>query len=358
MFAVEQSEGSLARQWLNALCAVESTSGQEQALLPVVQDCLRQLGAEVAFQEVAAGRQNVLAVWGQPRLLFTTHLDTVPPYFPPRWSGDRLQARGACDAKGQIVAQWLAVRRLRQVRTAGLAWLGVVGEETDSLGASAAAAHADWRHRLSGCRAIVNGEPTQSRLATGQRGTEVYRVACRGRSAHSGVPEAGRSALWMLFEWLAALRRESGVCDPVFGPEVWNFGLCRGGEAVNSVPAFAEGHLHFRTVPGGRLPDRLRELRPEGATVEVLLTEPATRFTVVPGFEAGPVPFGSDAPTLARLVPGAAMLQIGPGSIQLAHTPDEALELSDLLAGVDVLERIGAWFLACPDALREEGTPS
>lgn len=355
MSAVDQSEGPLARQWLDALCAVDSTSGQEDALLPTLLGCLRALGAVVALHEVAPGRTNVLAIWGRPRLLFTTHLDTVPPYFPPRWHGDRLQARGACDAKGQMVAQWLALRRLLAAGYRSLAWLGVVGEETDSLGAGAAAAHADWQRLLSDCQAIVNGEPTEGRLATGQRGVELCRVTCQGRAAHSGLPDTGRSALWMLLDWLAELRRETGRVDPVLGPEVWNLGLCRGGEAANSVPAHAEAHLLFRTIPGGRLPERLRDLQPATASVEVLVQEPPTRFTVLPGFDAGSVPFGSDAPTLASLVPQAALLQVGPGTIAVAHTPEEALDLSDLMAGVDVLERLGTWILAQPDP-RKEGT--
>jgi acetylornithine deacetylase len=284
----------------------------------------------------------------------TTHLDTVPPFFAPTWEGDRLQARGACDAKGQIVAQWLALHRLRERGLTDLAWLGVVGEESDSVGARAAVAHVAWRQQLAGCRAIINGEPTQGKLAKGQRGVLLCRLTCHGRAAHSALPEQGRSAIWMLFDWLAALRHESAGADPELGCETWNVGLCRGGEAANSVPAFAEAQVLFRTIPGGRLPERLKALSPIGGEVSTLLDEPPMRFHVVPGFATTIVPYGSDAPTLAGLVPGAAMLQVGPGNIELAHTDAESVTLAELLAGADVLEKLGLWSLTQPEGLAAE----
>lgn len=345
MLGSESSEADVARSWLEALCAVDSTSGREDALLPTLCQHLTDLGAEVACHAVAPGRSNVLAVWGRPRVLLTTHLDTVPPFFAPTWDGDRLQARGACDAKGQIVAQWLAIRRLCERGLNDLAWLGVVGEESDSLGAHAAVAHAEWRQQLAGCRAIINGEPTQGKLARGQRGVRLCRLTCRGRAAHSALPEHGRSAIWMLFDWLAALRHESAGSDPELGSESWNVGLCRGGEAANSVPAWAEAQILVRTIPGGRLPDRLKALCPVGGEVTTLLDEPPMRFHVVPGFATTMVPYGSDAPTLAGLVPGAAVLQVGPGNIEQAHTESESMTLTELLAGAEVLEKLGSWFL-------------
>lgn len=354
MLRSDSSEAELARSWLGALCAVDSTSGREDALLPTLVQKLSELGAEVACHAVAPGRSNVLAVWGRPRVLLTTHLDTVPPFFAPLWDGDRLQARGACDAKGQIVAQWLAIRRLRQRGLTDLAWLGVVGEESDSLGARAAAAHAAWRQQLADCRVLINGEPTQGKLARGQRGVLLCRVTCRGQAAHSALPDQGRSAIWMLFDWLAALRHEPAGSDPELGSESWNFGLCRGGEAANSVPALAEGQVLFRTVPGGRLPDRLKALCPIGGEVTTLLEEPPMRFHVVAGFATTIVPYGSDAPTLAGLVPGASILQVGPGHIEQAHTESESVTLAELLAGADVLEKLGSRFLALPESLAGE----
>src|SRR5664279_5157394 len=159
------------RSWLAArllaLCAAETTSGREDAGLPELRRLLGELGATVVEQSVAQGRTNLLALWGRPRVLFSTHLDTVPPYVPPRLEGDVLHGRGTCDAKGQIVAQLAAVKSLLDEGRSDLAWLGVVGEETDSAGATAALGLAD---RLQDLKALINGEPTGLQLAAGQLG--------------------------------------------------------------------------------------------------------------------------------------------------------------------------------------------
>src|SRR5262249_20320890 len=181
------------REWLVGLCQADSTTGREDAMLPALEGLLGRLGARVEKHAVAPGRTNVLALWGEPRVLFSTHLDTVPPFIPPSDRGDRVHGRGTCDAKGQIVAHLATIARLRGPGESRLAWLGVVGEEAESIGARAAM---DLRGRFGGLRALINGEPTENRLATGQRGWVHYRLRCRGRAAHSGTPELGRSATW------------------------------------------------------------------------------------------------------------------------------------------------------------------
>ncbi len=327
---------------LEALCACDSTSGGEDAMLPALLGLLHALGAEVLEQPVALGRTNVLATWGRPRVLFSTHLDTVPPYLPPRREGGVLFGRGTCDAKGQILAQLGAVRRLLAEGAEGLAWLGVVGEETDSAGARAALGLAD---RLGDLRALVNGEPTELKLATGQRGAQHLCLACAGRGAHSGSPERGHDAAWPLLDWLQRLRALPGRTDPELGPEVWNLGLLQAGEALNSVPAAARAELLVRPVPGSTfLADACRLAPPEG-TLEVRLDEPPDRYPVIPGFAFAPMPFGSDAPTLRALVPDRTVVLAGPGSIAVAHTLDEHLALADLAAGVDLNHRLAQQFL-------------
>lgn len=336
------------RRWLTDLCAVDSTSGREDALLAPLEALLRELGADVERQPVGPGRTNVLARWGDPRVLFSTHLDTVPPFIAPRWEGAVLWGRGACDAKGQVVAQLAAVRDLLARGQSGFGWLGVVGEETDSAGAQAALALAP---ALQGVRALINGEPTEGRLATGQRGVVHLRLACHGRAAHSGTPERGRSATWPLLDWLTRLRALPSPADPELGPELWNLGVLRAGEAANVVPAHAEAHLLARTLPGSRLLDEVRrlalELGPEArAEVEVLLDEAPDRFPDVPGFPRAPVPFGSDAPRLRALVPDRTVVLAGPGTITVAHGPDERLGLDELRAGVALNAGLAARFLS------------
>jgi len=334
------------RSWLSArlleLCAFETPSGQEDAGLPALQALLAELGAQVHLQPVAPGRTNVLATWGRPRVLFSTHLDTVPPFLAPRLEGDVIWGRGACDAKGQALAQLAAIRSLVAEGHDGFAWLGVVGEETDSLGAREALGLAD---RLSDVRALINGEPTELLLGTGQRGAQHVCVACHGRAAHSGSPELGENATWPLLDWLRRLREQPRPQDPALGPEVWNLGLLKAGEALNSVPAHAEAHLLARVVPDSTFLDEVRRLAPAGATVEVRLDEAPDRYPEVPGFPRAAMPFGSDAPTLRALVPDRTVVLAGPGSIRVAHTLDEHLSLSDLEAGVDLNRRLALHFL-------------
>ena len=337
-----QSLEHTARQMLVELCTAASGSGEEVGILPSLRPILEDLGATITIREVAPGRCNVLACWGQPRILFSTHLDTVPPELPVRVEDGGVYARGACDAKGQIVAQLLAIAQLVAEGRTGFAWLGVAGEETDSLGAREAFV---WAEQFRGCRALINGEPTGLKLATGQRGVEHLRLVCEGRAAHSGSPELGHSALLDLLDWVEALRQIPLVTDPELGPEVWNLGLMQGGVAVNVVPARAEAHIHLRSVPGSTFLEAVRAVCPQTGVIERLLSEPPDRYPVIPGFDMAPMPFGSDVPQLRALIPDRTAVLAGPGSIRVAHTDDELLSLADLMAGIALNRRLALHFL-------------
>jgi acetylornithine deacetylase len=275
-------------------------------------------------------------------VLFSTHLDTVPPFVPPRLEREVVWGRGACDAKGQIVAQLGAVKTLVDEGREGLAWLGVVGEETDSAGAVAALNLA--KHFL-GLKALINGEPTELKLATGQRGVQHVHLQCQGRAVHSGSPQLGHNATWPLLDWLQRVREQPRPVDAQLGPELWNLGLLNAGEALNSVPARAEAHLMARVVPGSTFLDEVRRLAPPEGSVELRLDEPADLYPALSGFEHAAMPFGSDAPALRALVPDRTVVLAGPGSISVAHTLDEHLSLADLEAGVDLNRRLALHFL-------------
>lgn len=335
----------LAEQMLVDLCVCDSTSGQEAALLPVLRPLLEDLGATVDVQDLGPGRCNVLATWGEPRVLFSTHLDTVPPFIAPKVADGTVYGRGTCDAKGQMVAQFLAIRQLLSEGHTGFAWLGVAGEETDSLGAAQALA---WKARFASCRVLINGEPTDLKLATGQRGVDHLVLACHGRAAHSGSPELGHSATLDLLDWVQALRRLPEAVDPQLGPEVWNLGLIQGGNAVNVIPAEAEAHLHVRTLPGSTFREAVCRHQPARGELTVRLSEPPDRYPEVPGFDHAPMPFGSDAPQLRELIPDRSVVLAGPGSIRVAHTDHEKLSLADLMAGVDLNRRLALHFLELP----------
>jgi acetylornithine deacetylase len=325
-----------------ALCRADTTTGREDHGLPALRTLLRELDAAIELQEVAPGRHNVLATWGVPRLLFSTHLDTVPPFLPPRRQGDLLSGRGTCDAKGQIAAQLGAIQELRQRGHEGFAWLGLVGEETDSIGAVAAA---ELGPRLQTCLAAINGEPTENKLATGQRGALQLRLSTTGVAAHSGTPELGKSAIWPLFDWLQRLRELPSQVDPDLGPEVWNLGTLHGGGALNVIPAAAEAHLFVRSLPDSQFLAKVRELAPaDGSVAEVAFTPPE-RFTPLQGFPHATVTFGSDAPRLRQLVPSRRVALCGPGSIKVAHTLEEHVTGADLREGCQLLVAVAETFL-------------
>lgn len=328
--------------WLLRLCEMDSTSGHEDAMLPSLHQILDEMGAEVFEQPVAPGRTNVLALWGRPRVLFSTHLDTVPPFIPPKKQGNAIYGRGTCDAKGQILAQLEAIRQLLREGITGFAWLGVVGEETDSLGATAALGLSD---RVRDCRALINGEPTELKLATGQRGVLHLRLKCTGMAAHSGSPELGLDANWMLIDWLQRMRELPSLDDPDLGSEIWNLGRIEGGQAINSIADHAEAHVLARTLPHSMFALQAGDLKPECGDIETLLSEPADRYPFVQGFDHASMPFGSDAPQLRDLIPDRTVVLAGPGSIALAHADNEHISLADLASGVALNKRLAIHFL-------------
>jgi acetylornithine deacetylase len=316
--------------WTLRLCAVDTTTGQEARLLPVLMDLFSGLGARIQLQAVEGGRSNFLALWGRPRVLFSTHLDTVPPFIPPRREGDALLGRGTCDAKGILATMAEAIRVLLGEGHRDLAFLGVVGEETDSLGARMALG----LEALAGqVEAVINGEPTGNLLATGQKGSLHLRLRCTGRAAHSGTPERGVNAAFLLLDWLQGIRALELPTDGSLGPEVWNLGTLRTGRAINIVPDEGSASVFARTVPGSTFLQDVAALRPEGGELERVFERPPQYFPPVEGFPTAPVPFASDAHTLRQLVQDRFVVLTGPGSIHVAHTGDERLDLADALGG-------------------------
>lgn len=324
--------------WLLRLCAIDTTTGRETAVLPELRAILTGLGARLVEQPVREGGVNVLALWGRPRVLLSSHLDTVPPFIAPELRDGAVRGRGACDAKGQIVAQLGAIARLLEDGRRDVAWLGVVGEETDSAGARHAAE--GLRSQLAACEAVINGEPTGLRLATGQRGVVHVKLRCTGETAHSALEGRGVHAIWSLVEWLRAARELPAGRDAELGSESWNLARVSGGVAPNVIPDAAEAEVLARTVPGSTLVARMRELAPARGALEVLSECDPCRFPAIEGFARAPVPYGSDAPRLRELARDGIVAMVGPGDIAVAHTDHEHLAIAELQAGVDLLERL------------------
>jgi acetylornithine deacetylase len=314
------------------LMSIDSTSGREGELVGWVHRILEDRGWRVRRISVSEGRKNVLAEHGDaPALTFSTHLDTVPPYKPPRLDAQRLWGRGACDAKGIAAAMICAADRLRD---GGLpvALLFVVGEETTHDGAHAANAVPNTS------RVLINGEPTESKLAVGTKGALRAIVRVEGVAAHSAYPEHGRSATAAMIELLHELPRLEFPRDAILGATTVNIGEISGGIADNVLAPHAEARLMVRLV--GEPDDAwavLERWANGRATLERGIEIAPVHLSTVPGFETAVVAFATDIPALDSW--GTPYL-FGPGSIRYAHREDEHIMLDELRAAVDAYERL------------------
>jgi acetylornithine deacetylase len=314
------------------LLSIASTTRDEGRAVDFVARWLVSRGWNVTVQEVTPGRGNVWASRKGGGVALSTHLDTVPPYVPPRLDGDKLMGRGACDAKGIAAAMLAAADRLVGAGEERVDLLFLVGEERGSDGARAA------NQLPTATRFLINGEPTESILASGSKGALRVIVRTRGREAHSAYPHLGKSAIIPMLALLPELSSLDLPKDPVLGETTINIGLIRGGTEANIIPALCEAELMVRLV-GDKEPIRqtLDRWAAGRAEIEYGSWTPAQRFHTVPGFEAKPVSFATDVPLLTNW--GTPLL-FGPGSIQVAHTPDEYISMDELRASVGHYERL------------------
>jgi len=315
------------------LIDIDSTTGQESRAGEWIAETLTRLGYVVERQHVVGDRFNVIATTGvRPEVVLSTHFDSVPPFFPSREQDGRLYGRGACDAKGTLVAQIAAAERLRARGGPPAGLLFVIAEERGSEGARAANTIAP------GSRYLINGEPTDNRLGLATRGVYRARLAAHGRAAHSSQPELGESAIDKLVDALVQLRGVAWPSDPDLGRTFYSVGLIKGGVAPNVIAPAADAELMFRTVGGHvelrrAIEDHVGSL----VSVEDVLVVPPVRLTTVPGFETAVFAFTTDIPFLDRW--GAPLL-LGPGSVTLAHTADEHVAIQDLLDATDIYVRL------------------
>ena len=317
------------------LMRVESTSGREGEVVSLAERVLAERGWTVQRIPVSPGRDDLLATSGRdPVATLSTHLDTVPPYVPPRVEGDTLFGRGACDAKGIAAAMVCAGERLRE-RGVPVALLFVVGEETAHDGAHAANASA---LRPPTARVLIDGEPTESTLAVGTKGALRFTLRTRGRAAHSAYPHLGDSAIARLVRLLSELDGLALPTDPLLGATTVNVGMLAGGVADNVIAPSAEARLMARLVTSPESALDLFVRWVDGrADVQPGVSVPPVRLGVVPGFETSVAAFATDIPALGAW--GAPFL-FGPGSIHVAHTDDEHVSIAELRAAVDAYERL------------------
>jgi acetylornithine deacetylase len=318
---------------------IDSTTGREGDAGAWLAVTLRGLGYAVVEQPVAAGRFNVIATLGSaPDVVLSTHFDCVPPFFGSREENGRLHGRGSCDAKGAAIAQIAAAERLRAAGETRVGLLYVVGEERGSEGAKAA------NTVPPGSRYLIDGEPTDNRLAIATRGLFRARVHATGRAAHTSQPELGESAIEKLIDALVALRPVVWPSDPDLGTTYYTVGMIKGGVAPNVVPASADAEVLFRTVAShADVRDIMAAALPSNVTLEEVFVVPPMKMKVLPGVETAVFNFTTDIPFLDRW--GMPLL-IGPGSVTLAHTADEYVEIAELARAVDLYADLTRQLLA------------
>lgn len=345
-----------------SLCIIPSITGAEAAVVDDLTTRLRAMGAKVTLQRVphegaaSVGRDNLLAVSGDapPEVLLTTHVDTVPPFIPPRIvstpEGDRLVGRGVIDAKGIAASMICAWQRLLAAGETRVGLLFVVGEETNSDGAKAAATGFAPQVRY-----FINGEPTDGQLVRAMKGVLAFELDVEGKAAHSAYPAAGKSAVHQLITDLARLQTEAWHDDADLGATTLNVGQIEGGVAPNVLAPHARAVCVMRaTTDADVLEARIRALLSATTSMSVRTKSGPQRLVTLPGETTQVVAFGSDVPHLTPLV-GAAdrgALLVGPGSILDAHTSREGISLVELRASVDAYQRLCTRLLA-GDATRK-----
>ena len=347
------------------MLGIESTSGRERALADFLAERMAGEGRHVEMTEVPSMAGdcpegcdvpvNLFVRWGEPKVVFCTHLDTVPPYIAPLVEdcadGDvKISGRGSCDAKGQIFSMWEACLELERRGCTDFGLLLLAGEETGSFGAKA------FSSELPSDAVVIVGEPTDNHMTTASKGTKSFEVSFQGEPFHSGYPQYGRSAVEMFNDFVNALRSIVFPKDELLGETTWNIGRLISDNPQNILSENLTCRVYFRTTfesdemvcnvmknmagPDAKLRFGRRrvqdgsdivakELAPwqKYMTVKAFGGDTPTKYEVLEGFPSKPVAFGSDAPQLKSF--GRKIL-CGPGSILVAHRPEEYILLSDI----------------------------
>jgi acetylornithine deacetylase len=324
-------------QLARRLIDIDSTTGREGEVAALVAGYLRERGYSVLEQPLDHGRSNVIAAVGEPKLVFSTHFDCVPPFFASRIEGDCLYGRGACDAKGILAAQVAAAERLRAAGDTRVGLLFVAGEERGSDGARAA------NRIASRSEYLINGEPTDNRLGAATRGVLRVTLVAEGRAAHSGYPELGDSAIEKLLDALVALRHAPWPGDPELGTTHYNIGLVSGGVAHNVIAPHAEAEVTFRSVSDhDEIRKILRGVVGDRVLIDEKLAVPPVRLATRAGFDTAVFAYTTDIPLLDKW--GTPLL-LGPGSIHVAHTDREHVKIDELNESIDLYERLAGELL-------------
>ena len=315
------------------LVDIESITPNEGAIGDFLFDYLGNLAGRfdghIERMPVELGRDNVFVRFGEPVVVLSTHMDTVPPFIPSREDDDFIWGRGACDTKGIIAAMITASEQLLGAGKRNFGMLFVVGEERNSAGAHVAAKNP------RGSRYLINGEPTENQLAVGAKGALRFEVIASGKMAHSAYPELGDSAIDKLLNALQRIRRVSMPKDEILGASTLNIGVIQGGRAPNVIADHAIAEIFIRIV--GDAAQLRRDIEaaaaPDTEAKEVLFI-PACHLGTMDGFRTTIVAFTTDIPAFNGAW-GEPFL-IGPGTIHVAHTADERIPKDQLQEAVGI----------------------
>jgi acetylornithine deacetylase len=313
------------------LIDIPSVTGDEFEIGNSLGELLNRRGYHVELQDISSERSNIIATTRDaPRIVLSTHMDTVPPFIASSEDDEFIYGRGACDAKGIIAAQIAAAEKLRAAGISEIGLLFTIDEEVSSAGAKIANDHP----AASKCEYLINGEPTDNRLAIGTKGSLQLRITTSGRAAHSAYPEQGDSAIEKLLDLLQDLRSTKWPASETFGETTCNIGVISGGTRANVIADQAQAILQLRLAAeaeGAReLLERAVGLR--GSVEYTSVHDPVSLLTV-DGFEQMIARFTTDIPYLSGW--GQPLL-IGPGSILVAHTENERVEKRELFKAVDI----------------------
>jgi acetylornithine deacetylase len=326
-----------AFQITRALIDIDSVTPHEERIGDWLFDHLRPLverfNGRIEKIQVEPGRNNVWAWWGTPEIVFSTHMDTVPPFIPSKEDDEFIWGRGACDTHGLCAAMIKSLERLLEEGVRDLGLLLVVGEEVDGRGAAFAN-----ETPPAGVRYLINGEPTENLLALGSKGALGLRLTAKGAAAHSAYEELGDSAIIKLLDNLQALRGVVWPSDPILGETTLNVGTIEGGIAANVIPDKASASLMIRVVTDlAAIKSQALAAFDDRVEVEVFASSPAVRLKAVDGFETSVVKYTTDIPKLTNW--GQPLL-LGPGTIHVAHTLDERVPKKQIAEAIELYVRL------------------
>ena len=340
-------------QFFKELLEIDSTTGKEREVAEWLLSRLEAPRKEA--MEVGDGTLNLFLSWGKPKLVFCSHMDTVPPYFSPQFPEEiipqglvhprknvrdnllRITGRGSCDAKGQIFALYTACKELEAKGYTDFGLLLLSGEETGSWGAKAFA--------KTGFEApfLIVGEPTENKMVSASKGTKSYDLRFTGQAFHSGYPQYGVSAVDLFNEFYNKLKAKDFGVDPVLGETTWNIGLLHSDNPQNILSPELTCRLYFRTtfVSDQAVQEWMEEIAGQAGndggqagkiSVHARGGDEPARYVTLPGFESAPASFGTDAPHLTGF---GHKIICGPGSIRHAHRDDEQVTVAELEIAVE-----------------------